>query len=84
MKCETPSYVADFLTVISWHTDDGNVYYPGDDNGIKFGGVHLMDINLIKIGFIIESASDSYLTFHTITPNNMPIDHLCLYRRIVF
>lgn len=73
MKCETPSYVADFLTVISWHTDNGNVYYPGDDNGITLiGGVHLMDLNLIKIGLIIEISSVSYLTFHTITPNNMP------------
>lgn len=35
MKCETPSYVADFLTVISWHTDNGDVYYPGDSHGIK-------------------------------------------------
>lgn len=74
MKCETPSYVADFVTVISWHTDNGNVYYPGDDYGIKFGGVHLMDLNLIKTDFIIESASTSYLIFHTITPNNMPIE----------
>lgn len=34
LKCETPSYVADFLTVISWHTDNGDVYYPGNNNGI--------------------------------------------------
>lgn len=50
MKCETPSYVADFLTVISWHTDNGEVYYPSNDNGIQFSGVHLVDLNLIKIG----------------------------------
>jgi len=80
MKCETPSYVSDFLTVISWHTDNGNVYYPGDNNGITFGGVHLMDLNLIKIRFIIEIASVSYLIFHTITPNNMPeFNYVCLY-----
>jgi len=47
MKCETPSYVADFLTVISWHTDNGDVYYPGDYNGITFCGVHVVDLNLI-------------------------------------
>jgi len=74
MKCETPSYVTDFLTVISWHTDNGDVYYPGDDNGITFGGVHLIDLNLIKIAFIIESDNVSYLIFRTITPNNK----LCL------
>ncbi|XP_022176407.1 Down syndrome cell adhesion molecule-like protein Dscam2 isoform X49 [Myzus persicae] len=49
MKCETPSYVADFLTVISWHTDDGNVYYPGDDNDGKYlvlpsGELHIRDV----------------------------------------
>lgn len=34
MKCETPSYVADFVTVISWHTDNGDLYYPGNNYGI--------------------------------------------------
>jgi len=71
IKCETPSYVADFLTVVSWHTDNGDVYYPGDNNGIIFGGVHYL--NLIKIGFIIEISSVSYLIFRLTTPNNMTI-----------
>ncbi|XP_060864209.1 cell adhesion molecule Dscam2 isoform X25 [Metopolophium dirhodum] len=49
MKCETPSYVADFVTVISWHTDNGNVYYPGDDNDGKYlvlpsGELHIRDV----------------------------------------
>lgn len=36
IKCEIPSYVADFLTVISWHTDNGDLYYPGNNYGIAF------------------------------------------------
>ncbi|XP_060838271.1 cell adhesion molecule Dscam2 isoform X40 [Rhopalosiphum padi] len=49
MKCETPSYVTDFLTVISWHTDNGDVYYPGDDNDGKYlvlpsGELHIRDV----------------------------------------
>ncbi|XP_025202790.1 Down syndrome cell adhesion molecule-like protein Dscam2 isoform X41 [Melanaphis sacchari] len=49
MKCETPSYVADFLTVISWHTDNGDVYYPGNDNDGKYlvlpsGELHIRDV----------------------------------------
>lgn len=80
IKCETPSYVTDFLTVVSWHTDNGDVYYPGNNNGIIFGGVHYL--NLIKIGFIIEISSVSYLIFHSTTPNNMTIKlnyYVCVY-----
>lgn len=39
MKCETPSYIADFLTVVSWHTDTGDVFYPGNNYGTSFYGV---------------------------------------------
>lgn len=52
MKCETPSYVADFLTVISWHTDNGDIYYPGDNNGTyliywcEFSGLKLKFVSL--------------------------------------
>lgn len=46
MKCETPSYVADFLTVVSWHTDNGDVFYPGKINGISFYSVNAVRFNL--------------------------------------
>lgn len=83
IKCETPSYVTDFLSVVSWHTDNGDVYYPGDNNGIIFGGVHYL--NLIKIGFIIEIASVSYLIFRSTTPNNMNIklNFVCVYSVLI-
>ncbi|XP_050547934.1 uncharacterized protein LOC126909541 [Daktulosphaira vitifoliae] len=35
MKCETPSYVSDFLSVISWHTDTEEIFYPGFENVVS-------------------------------------------------
>ncbi|GJQ87297.1 Dscam [Trypoxylus dichotomus] len=29
LKCQVPSFVADFVTVISWHTDQNEDFYPG-------------------------------------------------------
>lgn len=36
MKCGIPSFVADFVTVLSWSTDKGENFYPGVDYGIIF------------------------------------------------
>lgn len=35
MKCGIPSFVADFVTVLSWRTDRGDSYYPGMVYGIS-------------------------------------------------
>lgn len=36
MKCEIPSFVADFVSVVMWNDSDGNVYTPGDRSyGLK-------------------------------------------------
>lgn len=32
MKCEIPSFVADFVAVDLWFDTEGNEYYPGDTN----------------------------------------------------
>ncbi|XP_049823713.1 Down syndrome cell adhesion molecule-like protein Dscam2 isoform X9 [Aethina tumida] len=29
LKCQVPSFVADFVTVVSWHTDQNENFYPG-------------------------------------------------------
>ena len=34
LKCEIPSFVADFVTVVSWHTDKDEAFYPGNNYGI--------------------------------------------------
>lgn len=36
VKCGIPSFVADFVQVISWHTDKGDDVYPTEDYGINF------------------------------------------------
>lgn len=33
IRCLIPSFVADFVDVVSWHTDHEDVYYPGTDYG---------------------------------------------------
>lgn len=33
IKCLIPSFVADFVEVVSWHTDQDDVFHPGTDYG---------------------------------------------------
>ena len=33
MRCEIPSFVADFITVQSWVDSNGATYFPSDDCG---------------------------------------------------
>jgi Down syndrome cell adhesion molecule-like protein 1 len=33
IKCLIPSFVADFVEVISWQTDQDETYYPEKENG---------------------------------------------------
>lgn len=33
LKCQIPSFVADFVSVVSWHTEQGDDFYPGSDFG---------------------------------------------------
>lgn len=33
LKCEIPSFVADFVSVVSWHTDQEEHFYPGTNYG---------------------------------------------------
>lgn len=33
LKCEIPSFVADFVHVVSWHTDQEEHFYPGENYG---------------------------------------------------
>lgn len=47
LKCVVPSFVADFVKVLSWHTDQGEEFVPGDDFGI----------NRIRISVTLESVN---------------------------
>lgn len=33
IKCLIPSFVADFVEVVSWHTDQDENYFPGTEYG---------------------------------------------------
>lgn len=34
LKCVTPSFLGDFITVLSWHTDQGEEFLPNENYGI--------------------------------------------------
>lgn len=36
LKCDIPSFVADFVNVISWHTDQEENFFPGTEYGAFF------------------------------------------------
>lgn len=35
LKCLIPSFVADFVEVVSWHTDQDETYYPDNKYGLS-------------------------------------------------
>lgn len=41
IKCQVPSFVADFVSVVSWHTDQGDDFYPSSDFGNANLSCHL-------------------------------------------
>lgn len=36
LKCQVPSFVADFVTILSWHTDKNEDIYPGENYGLNY------------------------------------------------
>lgn len=44
LKCQVPSFVADFVTVVSWHTSKGEDFFPTEKDGTfhKHLGRHLI------------------------------------------
>ncbi|CAH0555685.1 unnamed protein product [Brassicogethes aeneus] len=49
LKCQVPSFVADFVTVVSWHTDQNENFYPGAPDDSKYlvlpsGELHIRDV----------------------------------------
>lgn len=52
MKCGIPSFVADYVTVLSWSTDKGDNFYPGIDYGI-YGSYHVTCDGLQNVSLLI-------------------------------
>ncbi|XP_074036525.1 Down syndrome cell adhesion molecule 1 isoform X49 [Leptinotarsa decemlineata] len=49
LKCQIPSFVADFVTVVSWHTDQNENFFPGSPDDSKYlvlpsGELHIKDV----------------------------------------
>ncbi|XP_049833936.1 Down syndrome cell adhesion molecule-like protein Dscam2 isoform X23 [Schistocerca gregaria] len=50
LKCQVPSFVADFVSVVSWHTDQGETFYPSETNYdgkyivLPSGELHIRDV----------------------------------------
>ncbi|XP_055318385.1 cell adhesion molecule Dscam2 isoform X10 [Sitodiplosis mosellana] len=49
IKCLIPSFVADFVEVVSWHTDQDEVFYPSNDYDGKYlvlpsGELHIREV----------------------------------------
>lgn len=44
LKCEIPSFVADFVSVVSWHTDQDETFYPANDYGLLIQWVNCIRI----------------------------------------
>ncbi|XP_035788180.1 Down syndrome cell adhesion molecule-like protein Dscam2 isoform X36 [Anopheles albimanus] len=50
MKCQIPSYVADFVKIVSWHTDTNDSFYPNttDEDGkymvLPSGELHIREV----------------------------------------
>uniref|UniRef100_A0A336KVV5 CSON014681 protein n=1 Tax=Culicoides sonorensis TaxID=179676 RepID=A0A336KVV5_CULSO len=49
MKCQIPSFVQDFVNVVSWHTDQNETFYPGREIDGKYlvlpsGELHIKEV----------------------------------------
>ncbi|XP_069356509.1 cell adhesion molecule Dscam1 isoform X35 [Maniola hyperantus] len=49
LKCQVPSFVADFIEVMSWHTDENEDFFPGENYDGKYlvlpsGELHIRDV----------------------------------------
>lgn len=47
IKCQIPSFVADFVSVVSWHTEQGDDFYPNSDFGNHLLTVEGMFVHLL-------------------------------------
>lgn len=62
LKCEIPSFVADFVSVVSWHTDQDETFYPSNDYGLFLTTAQLLSSSLDVNGFLFETFLIVYST----------------------
>lgn len=42
LKCQVPSFVADFVEVLSWHTNEKEDFFPGENYGYSHETSHFV------------------------------------------
>ena len=56
LKCNIPSFVADFVHVTAWTTDDGQTYLPSDN----YGKINISDLQNFYVIFMLSIKFDCY------------------------
>lgn len=70
MKCEIPSFVADFVSVTMWQDSEGNNFYPSNDYGNKL----LVSVKCGWFSFVPFSSPKSVLSlFNRLTQDGYPL-----------
>lgn len=75
MKCQIPSFVADFVHVISWHTDQNETFYPGREVGVCFLPLtsHLLVDTISRVRLMLFQSSYSVcLSFPLLVIDDIP------------
>ena len=62
LKCEIPSFVADFVSIISWTDDQGMEFFPSDQS--------MGTCNLTTINFAIELGTHKQTLYFTLKANH--------------
>lgn len=66
MKCGIPSFVADFVAVVSWSTDEGDNFYPGIDYGILLVAI------ILRVIIVLECFLTNFYSY----PTDISVDTL--------
>lgn len=61
IKCLIPSFVADFVEVVSWHTDEEENYFPGTE----YGAIRTSSRKYTKLGLLKACPGSAYANEYT-------------------
>lgn len=68
LKCQIPSFVADFVSVISWHTDQEENFYPDTKYGsLIYQQSYVIDFKYLKLLSIISKLALINFSFLVVT-----------------
>lgn len=64
LKCQIPSFVADFVSVVSWHTDQEENFYPDSKYGARSSFSSFEDLLVLSILIPSHGSSPASLSRH--------------------